>query len=99
MVGLLLLSLLDSTGTAGPANAAAVFAQVWTSEQGDGQLSSLPPQGANVREHHELSLWPPARPADTAHVTLLPAPEAAEAIADPQQLVHRTAGSRSPPSA
>ncbi|GAA4919326.1 hypothetical protein GCM10023334_021930 [Nonomuraea thailandensis] len=46
-----------------------------------------------------LSLWPLLhgdRQGEPTHLALLASP-AADAVRDPQQLAHRTAGSRSPP--
>ncbi|MFI6920261.1 hypothetical protein ACIBIZ_09915 [Nonomuraea spiralis] len=104
VVGLVLLSLL----VAGPSYAddqtsAHPFSSghEWNPDKGGDRMPSLPPQASSGREHHVLSLWPPLRGmrhAEAAHLTLLPAPGTdAAAIRDPQQIGHRTAGSRSPP--
>lgn len=104
VVGLVLLSLL----VAGPSYADDQTAprplsagHAWTPDKGGDRMPSLPPQASSGREHHVLSLWPPlrgARHAEAAHLPLLPAPGSdAAAIRDPQQVGHRTAGSRSPP--
>lgn len=113
-MGLVLLSLvllsLMLTGAAGgasgsgPATAqASVSGTMWSLSGQDADLSSLPPQAGSVREHHVLSLWPPlrgARHGALAHLALLPSPGSdADTLRDPQQLAHRTAGSRSPPLA
>ncbi|GAA5037191.1 hypothetical protein GCM10023259_000340 [Thermocatellispora tengchongensis] len=106
-MGLVLLSLLlaGTSGAwngAGPARLSGLSSGLaWTLGASDAELSSLPPQAAGAaREHHVLSLWPPLRGdrhGRAAHLTLLPPPDPAGAIRDPQQLAHRTAGSRSPP--
>ncbi|MEW1847751.1 hypothetical protein AB0392_58175 [Nonomuraea angiospora] len=107
---LVLLSLvslsLSLTSASGRASDPAVVqgaasGPVWSPGGGDADLSSLPPQASGVREHHVLSLWPPLRGdrrAELAHLALLPSPGSdADTFRDPQQLAHRTAGSRSPP--
>ncbi|MEV4088613.1 hypothetical protein AB0J43_50970 [Nonomuraea fuscirosea] len=106
---LVLLSLVVASATAPASNAVAAAAQssaagpVWSTGGSGTDLSSLPPQAGSAREHHVLSLWPPLRgerQADLAHLALLPAPGSdADTRRDPQQLAHRTAGSRSPPQA
>lgn len=60
-----------------------------------GGLSSLPPQPGGGRL--VTGFFPPSH-AEPAHVAFLPSPSSA-ALRDPQQLAHRTAGSRSPPYA
>ncbi|MFI7136017.1 hypothetical protein ACIBQ1_60965 [Nonomuraea sp. NPDC050153] len=114
VMGLVLLSLISLslmlTGAAGRASGdgptavqGAVSGPVWSLGGVDADLSSLPPQAGSVREHHVLSLWPPLRGerhGDLAHLALLPSPGSdADTLRDPQQLAHRTAGSRSPPRA
>ncbi|QYC41582.1 hypothetical protein Nocox_19865 [Nonomuraea coxensis DSM 45129] len=106
VLSLVALSLLPAgvLGWAGGSSAAhAAAAPVWSVGGLDADPEGLPPQGNTVCEHHVLSLWPPLRGAsqDTlAHLALSPAPGAdADAVRDPQQLAHRTAGSRSPPAA
>ncbi|MEU6787321.1 hypothetical protein ABZ912_49730 [Nonomuraea angiospora] len=106
---LVLLSLVSPmlTGASGRASGDTVVVQgltsgpVWSLGGGDADLSSLPPQASSVREHHVLSLWPPLRGqrhGELAHLALLPSPgSGADTFRDPQQLAHRTAGSRSPP--
>jgi hypothetical protein len=106
-MGLVLLSLLIAGASCGwyggdPATRSALASsQTWGAHSGDDALSSLPPQAASIREHHVLSLWPPQRGmrhSEAAHLALLPAPGPdGDAIGDPQQFGHRTAGSRSPP--
>ncbi|MEU6798504.1 hypothetical protein ABZ907_42985 [Nonomuraea wenchangensis] len=105
VLSLVALSLLPAgvLGWAGGSSAAqAAAAPVWSVGGLDADPEGLPPQGNNVCEHHVLSLWPPLRGAsgDTlAHLALSPSPGAdADAFRDPQQLAHRTAGSRSPPA-
>lgn len=105
-MGLVLLSLM-LTGATGSASGGPAFPQgsssgpVWSLGGWDPDLSSLPSQVGGAREHHVLSLWPPLRgerQAEPGHLALLPSPDAdADAVRDPQQLAHRTAGSRSPP--
>ncbi|MEV1175937.1 hypothetical protein [Nonomuraea sp. NPDC049784] len=106
VMGLVLLSLLlvgasPAGGGGGTAYSGSSSSPSWTPAAWDAELSSLPPQPAGVREHHVLSLWPPLRGergGETAHPALLPSPgTGADAVRDPQQLAHRTAGSRSPP--
>lgn len=84
-----------------PAPSGGSAGQVWLAGAYKEKLSSLPPQAGGVREHHTLSLWPPlrgTRTSEAAHLALLPSPGAeGPAIRDPQQVGHRTAGSRSPP--
>ncbi|KAB8193049.1 hypothetical protein FH608_022205 [Nonomuraea phyllanthi] len=107
VMGLVVLSLLlvtltwawngaDADQGPTPASGHALGLGAW-----DAHLSTLPPQAGSAREHHVLSLWPPlrgARHSSSAHLALLPAPGLdAEHVRDPQQLAHRTAGSRSPP--
>lgn len=105
-MGLVLLSLVaaclsTSAWGGGPARPAGPPASVWVPGAGDADPAGLPPQAANAREHHVLSVWPPlrgTRHTEAAHLTLLPAPGSdADTTRDPQQLTHRTAGSRSPP--
>lgn len=111
-MGLVLLSLilLMLTGAGGRASGSGPTAAqgpasgpAWSLGGADADLSSLPPQAGSVREHHVLSLWPPLRGqrhGDLAHLALLPSPGSdADTLRDPQQLAHRTAGSRSPPRA
>ncbi|MEU5869643.1 MULTISPECIES: hypothetical protein [unclassified Nonomuraea] len=104
VVGLVLLSLLvagpsyaDGQATAHPLSAG----HEWTPDKGGDRMPSLPPQVSSGREHLTLTLWPPPRGGrhlQAAHLALLPAPGPdAAAIRDPQQVGHRTAGSRSPP--
>ncbi|MEU6716108.1 hypothetical protein ABZ897_31970 [Nonomuraea sp. NPDC046802] len=106
-MGLVLLSLM-LTGAAGRASGSgpaagqwAVSGPLWSVGGEDANLTSLPPQAGSVREHHVLSLWPPlrgVRHGELAHLSLLPSPGSdADTLRDPQQLSHRTAGSRSPP--
>jgi hypothetical protein len=107
-MGLVLLSLLvaclsTSAWNGGdPAHRAGLSTPVWVLGAGDADLAGLPPQASSAREHHVLSLWPPmrgARHAAPAHLTLLLRPGSdADTTRDPQQLTHRTAGSRSPPA-
>jgi hypothetical protein len=107
VMGLVLLCLLlaGTTGSATPGGAApaqgSLSTLAWTANGDDGGLSSLPPQAGSAREHHVLSLWPPLRGErqdEPAHLALLVSPFSdANALRDPQQLAHRTAGSRSPP--
>ncbi|MEU3164806.1 hypothetical protein [Streptosporangium sp. NPDC006930] len=108
VMGLVLLSLVlvgasckasygSSTVTQSSASGPA-----WESGGWDADLSSLPPQQAGeARAHHVLSLRPPTRGerhCELAHLVLLPSPgSGADTLRDPQQLAHRTAGSRSPP--
>ncbi|TDD51565.1 hypothetical protein E1286_10330 [Nonomuraea terrae] len=106
-MGLILLSLLlfglsPVWNDAAPAHPAGTSSSpAWTAGASDAGLTSLPPQATSVREHHVLSLWPPLRgdrQGEHAHLALLTSPGAdTDAIRDPQQLGHRTAGSRSPP--
>jgi len=74
---------------------------VWEPSGWDTDLSSLPPQAGEARAHHVLSLRPPMRGerhGELAHLTLLPVSGSdADALREPQQLAHRTTGSRSPP--
>ncbi|MEO3891753.1 hypothetical protein [Nonomuraea sp. B5E05] len=74
--------------------------QTWTPEAWDAQLSSMPPQTA-TGERQVLPLWPPLRGErhhDAGRLAMSPAPGLDPGgIRDPQQLAHRTAGSRSPP--
>ncbi len=103
---LVLLSLVVASAT-GPASNAVPGAEqsgpVWSAGGSGADLSSLPPQAGSAREHHVLSFWPPLRgerQADLAHLALLPSLGSdADTRRDPQQLAHRTAGSRSPPQA
>ncbi|MEV0203415.1 hypothetical protein [Nonomuraea sp. NPDC050691] len=104
VVGLVLLSLLmigslPAWHGGDPAHRPAAAGQTWVPGAGDGQLSSLPPQNASVREHHVLWLaLRGERATEAAHVPLLPAPGLdSAAIRDPQQVGHRATGSRSPP--
>jgi hypothetical protein len=104
-MGLVLLSLVLSgaSGTAsGDSPAVAQHSAsgpAWSLGGWDIDLSSLPPQAGGAREHHVLWLWPPMR-GERAYLALLPSPGAdADTLRDPQQLTHRTAGSRSPPLA
>ncbi|PZG27124.1 hypothetical protein C1I98_33520 [Spongiactinospora gelatinilytica] len=109
VLGLVLLSLLVATafpGTAaGPASSSASAsgaAKAWSWSPLDDGLIGLPPQPANVREHHVQSLWPPPprgdRLGDAAYAMPLTVPGALDdTFRDPQQLTHRAAGSRSPP--
>ncbi|MFI0423196.1 hypothetical protein [Spongiactinospora sp. 9N601] len=107
VLGLVLLSLLVATafpGTAaGPASSSAPGpAKAWSWSPLDGGLIGLPPQPANVREHHVQSLWPPPprgdRLGEAAYAMPLTVPGAPDdTFRDPQQLTHRAAGSRSPP--
>lgn len=108
VMGLVLLSLLVAGAFSvawyggGPAGLSGTSAgQVWLAGAYKDKLSSLPPQAGNAREHHTLSLWPPlrgTRNGEAAHLALLPSPGSdGPAIRDPQQVGHRTAGSRSPP--
>ncbi|WP_155129290.1 hypothetical protein [[Actinomadura] parvosata] len=109
MMGLVLLSLIalmlaGAVAAPGPATAAPASAgHVWAPGGQDVDLSSLPPQAGNVREHHVLSLWRVVRgtgQAEAAHLALTAVSGAdRELLRDPQQLAHRTAGSRSPPLA
>ncbi|MBB4701611.1 hypothetical protein [Sphaerisporangium siamense] len=73
----------------------------WNLDAWDTELPSLPPQAAGTREHHVLSLWPPLRgerDGEAAHPSLQASPRSGtDAVRDPQQFAHRTAGSRSPP--
>jgi hypothetical protein len=106
---LVLLSLVSLMLTSASARASgdplvvqgSASGPVWSLGGGDADLSSLPPQASGVREHHVLSLWPPLRGerrGELAHLALLPSPGSdADTLRDPQQLAHRTAGSRSPP--
>lgn len=105
VVGLVLLSLLvagPSYADGQPPPPPLSAGDGWSPSAGDDRLPSLPPQASSGREHHVLSLWPPlrgTRQSEAAHLALLPAPASeAVAIRDPQQVGHRTAGSRSPPS-
>ncbi|MFI6742813.1 hypothetical protein ACIBI9_58830 [Nonomuraea sp. NPDC050451] len=110
LVGVMVLVLLSLvalmlTGASGRASGPVVVQEfsgpAWSLGGWDTDLSSLPPQASGVREHHVLSLWPPLRGerhGELAHLALLPsAGSDADALRDPQQLAHRTAGSRSPP--
>ncbi|RBQ21318.1 hypothetical protein DP939_00920 [Spongiactinospora rosea] len=108
VLGLVLLSLLVATAfpgaAAGPAAAPAAPAavQAWSWSPLDDGLIGLPPQPANVREHHVQSLWPPPPRGDRYAAAAHPMPPAApgapdDTIRDPQQFAHRAAGSRSPP--
>ncbi|MGR6915483.1 hypothetical protein ACU635_14660 [[Actinomadura] parvosata] len=113
VMGLVLLSLIalmlagaggGAVAAPGPAMAAQASAgHMWAPGGQDVDLSSLPPQAGNVREHHVLSLWRVVRgtgQAEAAHLALLAGPGAdRDLLRDPQQLAHRTAGSRSPPLA
>ncbi|UBU11500.1 hypothetical protein [Nonomuraea gerenzanensis] len=112
MVGLVLLSLiaLMSIGAVGEARGGgsavvtqASVGQMWVPGGEDADLSSLPPQAGNMREHHVLSLWRPLRgslPSEPAHLALMSwVGSDADLLRDPQQLAHRIAGSRSPPIA
>ncbi|MFF0311796.1 hypothetical protein ACFYSC_30535 [Streptosporangium sp. NPDC004379] len=107
VMGLVLLSLLLS-GSPGAWSAgkhahpaAPSSGPVWGPGTWDDAPASLPPQAAGVREHHVPSLWPSRgeRQEDAAHLALpsSPGPDT-DAIRDPQQFAHRTAGSRSPPA-
>ncbi|MFI9838923.1 hypothetical protein ACIHFD_17950 [Nonomuraea sp. NPDC051941] len=109
VMALVLLSLVSLmlTSASGRASGKPVVVQgsaagpAWSLGGGDADLSSLPPQASGVREHHVLSLWPPMRSqrhGELAHLALLPSPGSiVDTFRDPQQLAHRTAGSRSPP--
>ncbi|WP_143082476.1 hypothetical protein [Nonomuraea wenchangensis] len=106
VLSLVALSLLPAgvVGWAGGSSSAhAAAAPVWTANDLDADPEGLPPQGNNVCENHVLSLWPPLRGTShntLAHLALTPSPGSdADAVRDPQQLAHRTAGSRSPPAA
>ncbi|MEV0228749.1 hypothetical protein [Nonomuraea sp. NPDC050786] len=108
VMGLVLLSLIlagvSAWASGGPAvGQSTASAQAWSTGGWDTDLSSLPPQAIGAREHHVLSLWPPMRGerhAEHAHLALLPSPGSGmDPLRDPQQLAHRTAGSRSPPRA
>ncbi|MEV4115699.1 hypothetical protein [Nonomuraea sp. NPDC049695] len=106
VMGLVLLSLmlvgLPGRAMDGPAvTQVSASGPAWSLGGEDADLSGLPPQASGAREHHVLSLWPPMRGerhGELAHLALLPAPGSdADTRRDPQQLAHRTAGSRSPP--
>lgn len=102
VLSLLLFGLTPVWNGAAPAHPGGTSSSpAWTPGASDAGLTSLPPQATSVREHHVLSLWPPPhRQGEHAHLALLPSPGAdTDAIRDPQQLGHRTAGSRSPPLA
>ncbi len=111
-MGLVLLSLLSlslvvtgasgSVSSGGPAvGQGPGSGPSWTAGGWDTDPASLPPPAGGTREHHVLSLWPPLRGerhGGLAHLALLPSPGSdADTLRDPQQLAHRTAGSRSPP--
>lgn len=110
VMGLLLLSLLAAglmagapSGWNGPdlvTRSALAPSSTGDEHAGDDGLASLPPQAAGVREHPALTLWPPVRGThdEAAHLALLPGPRPdADLTGDPQQVAHRTMGSRSPP--
>ncbi len=108
-MGLVLLSLMLTGATGSASGGGQTFPHdsssvpVWSLGGSDGDQSGLPPQANSAREHHVLSLWPPLRgerQSEHAHPALPAAPGSdADAFRDPQQLGHRTAGSRSPPLA
>ncbi|MBB3732960.1 hypothetical protein [Nonomuraea dietziae] len=106
VMGLVLLSLALA-GVSGWASGGPAVGQIstsgpaWSLVGWDTELSALPPQAGGAREHHVLSLWPPVRGerhGTLPHLALLPSPGSdTDTLRDPQQLAHRTAGSRSPP--
>ncbi|MEV1243229.1 hypothetical protein ACIBO2_33650 [Nonomuraea sp. NPDC050022] len=107
VMGLVLLCLVlaGATGSASadgpiaPENSLSGLA--WSPDGGGGDLPGLPPQAGSVREHHVLALWPPLRGErhdEPAYLALSASPGSkVDELRDPQQLAHRTAGSRSPP--
>ncbi len=100
LVSLVLAGTLPAAAGPDPASRTAAASQSWTDGAGDSRLSSTPPQATgSAREHHVLWLALRVPRSDrAAHLRLLPAPDLDPgAIRDPQQLAHRTAGSRSPP--
>ncbi|MER6945864.1 hypothetical protein ABT294_17715 [Nonomuraea sp. NPDC000554] len=107
VVGLVLLSVLmvgssaaryGSLSAGGPAD---LVSDMWAPGSWMDQPSSMPSSFAGAREHL-LTAWPPIRRAlqpEAAHLRLPSAPGAgSESVLSPQQLVHRTTGSRSPPA-
>ncbi|MEV4161840.1 hypothetical protein [Nonomuraea dietziae] len=106
VMGLVLLSLalagVSCWASGGPTvRQVSTSGPAWSLGGWDTELSTLPPQAGGAREHHVLSLWPPRcgeRHGTPAHLALLPSPGSdTDTLRDPQQLAHRTAGSRSPP--
>lgn len=107
VMGLVLLSLVLAGASCkvscdGPTVArSSASVPAWELGGWDADLSSLPPQAGSARAHHVLSLWPPTRGerhGESAHLVLLPSPGSdADKLREPQQLAHRTTGSRSPP--
>ncbi|MEU4830958.1 hypothetical protein [Streptosporangium sp. NPDC023615] len=107
VMALVLLSLILAGASCkvscgGPAVAqGSASGPAWELGAWDADLSGLPPQTGSAREHHVLSLWPPMRGerhGESAQPVLLPSPGSdTDALREPQQLAHRTTGSRSPP--